>query len=658
MSFTICEFKNSKGEVDTGNYIKMKEPECSYIEIMFGDASGMFKVINSTSVEEATVSIPSNIRDHFKANIGDEIIIILHKTIDQYTTSVTIRLLEKPEGITKEEIRTDFRLPFIKRFNTVVITPKVKYIFNVDQKHYIFSVITPDNVDHLFASTARLEDDVEESKKHLKFRKSAKKADLTNNETPISADDSLQRMLNRLNNPEINFNGELEVHVNDSANIEDFEIGGLDEEINKIIRLVSLSNVLSEEAKDMKVKTTKGILLHGEPGCGKTLLAKYICKKLNPRSCKFIEGPELNNKYIGQTSANIRHLFEPAEKDQKAGISGLHIVVFDEADTIFAARSNGDDAGSKHHNETVTQLLSKIQGLNELHNILIIIMTNRKEDLDLALIRSGRIDTHIEIKKPTKDGRLAILKIATKEMAVKNYLSPCVDLEKLSDLTKNFTGADITTMISNASTRSMVNMIDITTLKRTNSDKPLLTMEQIICEFNEMNLKINPPVEVSKDLDIILQMTPNIELENVASIANFTKLYFENEIHNYWTPLSILLTGNQKKLMLRTGAYIKKVKDQFDRVVYISPVTLIGCESVWSKFQYAIDGERSLIILNDIDTMLSDNGPFDKTSKEIMAILSSVIKPNKKVVVIMTCCDNEIAKKYNLRNKSTKVIDL
>lgn len=669
MSFFVSEFTDSLRISDDGNYVKMNNPGVPYVEIMFGVSSGMFKVVNVKTIEEGRIGIPSNIREYLGVSLNDEVIVVLHQTIEHYSTTVTIRVVEKIDDHLDNNVKADFNSLFIKKFSNNVLTPGVKYIFNVDDRSYKFKIVSPSNVDYMFASNLRFENDVIKSpvKKSITFRRSLGNQDLENLDN--SAESSLNRILESLNilDDRLGKNeNSKKNYPNDLKDIEDVDVGGLDDEINQIIRLVSLSGVLSEESKDMGIKTTKGILLYGPPGCGKTSLALHIAKKLKPRSCRLVEGPELNNKYIGETTKAIRRLFEPAEEDKKDGIEGLHVIIFDEGDILFGTRSEGNDCGSKHQNETSAQLLAKIQGINDLPNLLIIIMTNRKDAIDPALIRSGRIDTHIEIKKPNRDGRLAILKIVTKTMKHKEYLADDVNLETLADLTKNFTGADITTMISNAATRPMIDIVDIVTLKRINTDRPILKMSHIMDEFTQMNLTINPPVELSSELDIILSYVKDINIDDLTSDRRVklnesiqsTNFYLDsNNIIQYY-PHSVLFCGFYGSLMTLVGIYIKEMKDKFDRIVYISPEILINGKSVWSEFQYASVGEKSLIILNDVDLMLIDNSPFDKTSKEIMAIFSSVIKLNKKVVVIMISSDEECIKKYNLNKRCSTNIKI
>ena len=133
---------------------------------------------------------------------------------------------------------------------------------------------------------------------------------------------------------------------------------------------------------------------------------------LNGKEPKVVNGPEVLNKYVGASEENVRKLFEEAEKDQAMNgeASELHVIIFDEIDAICKSRGSARD-GSGVHDTVVNQLLTKIDGVDALNNILLIGMTNRKDMLDEALLRPGRLEVHVEIGLPDDKGRLQILKV-------------------------------------------------------------------------------------------------------------------------------------------------------------------------------------------------------------------------------------------------------
>ncbi|ACI65101.1 predicted protein, partial [Phaeodactylum tricornutum CCAP 1055/1] len=158
---------------------------------------------------------------------------------------------------------------------------------------------------------------------------------------------------------------------------------------------------------ELGLQPVRGLLLYGPPGCGKTQLAREISTLLDARPSKIVAAPELLDRWVGGSERLIRELFVDAEVD------GLHVVVIDECDAVFRRRasSNTDGTSEMTRASAVNQILSKLDGVHELGNVLLIGMTNRKEMLDPALLRPGRLEVHVEIPLPDREGRREILKI-------------------------------------------------------------------------------------------------------------------------------------------------------------------------------------------------------------------------------------------------------
>jgi len=189
-------------------------------------------------------------------------------------------------------------------------------------------------------------------------------------------------------------------------------------------------------------------------------MARQIGKMLQAREPKIVNGPEVLNKYVGESEANIRVLFAEAESEQKKmGInSALHIIIFDELDAI--CRTRGSLSGSTGvHDTVVNQLLAKIDGVEQLNNILLIGMTNRIDMIDEALLRPGRLEVKMEIGLPDEEGRLEILQIHTAQMRKHKKLSPEVDMAYLAKKTRNFSGAEIEGLVRSAQSTAMNRMI-------------------------------------------------------------------------------------------------------------------------------------------------------------------------------------------------------
>lgn len=240
-------------------------------------------------------------------------------------------------------------------------------------------------------------------------------------------------------------------------------IGGLDAEFGVLFRRAFASRLFPTSViQQLGIKHVKGLLLYGPPGTGKTLIARQIGKLLKGKEPKVVNGPEILNKFVGQSEENIRALFVDAEKDEKdkKEKSPLHIIIFDEIDAICKQR--GTMTGSTGvHDTVVNQLLSKIDGVNALNNILVIGMTNRKDMIDAALLRPGRLEVHIEIGLPDAKGREQILNIHTKNMKEHKKLDDDVNITKLAESAKNFSGAELEGLVKSASSFALYSSVDV-----------------------------------------------------------------------------------------------------------------------------------------------------------------------------------------------------
>lgn len=230
---------------------------------------------------------------------------------------------------------------------------------------------------------------------------------------------------------------------------ENMGIGGLDTEFSTIFRRAFASRIFPPGIiEQLGMQHVKGVLLYGPPGTGKTLIARQIGKMLNAREPKIINGPEVLNKFVGQSEENIRKLFAEAEREykEKGDESSLHIIIFDELDAVCKQRGS-TGGGTGVGDSVVNQLLSKLDGVEQLNNILLIGMTNRMDMIDDALLRPGRLEVHVEISLPDEHGRLQILNIHTEKMRQHNRLDSDVDLVEIAALAKNFSGAELSGLV-------------------------------------------------------------------------------------------------------------------------------------------------------------------------------------------------------------------
>ena len=207
------------------------------------------------------------------------------------------------------------------------------------------------------------------------------------------------------------------------------DIGGLSEEIKKIREMVEIPMKHPEIFQRLAIEPPKGVLLHGPPGTGKTLLAKAVA---NESEANFIllNGPEIMSKFYGESEKKIRDIFEEAEKTAPT------IIFIDEIDAIAPKR---EEVMGEVERRVVSQLLTAMDGLKSRGKVIVIAATNRVNAIDSALRRPGRFDREIEINVPSKEGRLAILKIHTRGMP----FAKDVKLEEIASITHGFVGADL-----------------------------------------------------------------------------------------------------------------------------------------------------------------------------------------------------------------------
>ena len=239
----------------------------------------------------------------------------------------------------------------------------------------------------------------------------------------------------KLVNKKSNTNNQI---FNSNFDFKELDIGGMDKELTTILRRVFNSRVpASDIITKLNITHVKGLILYGPPGTGKTLIARQLSKCLKAKSIKIINGPELLSKWLGESEKQIRELFAEAESDAKSGEEGLHVIIFDEFDSVAIKRGSGGGVGEDVNNKIVAQLLSKIDGTHSLNNILLIGMTNRLDMLDPAILRPGRFEVHVEIALPNSSGRQEILAIHTKQLYKEKCISTEVNLGELASLNKN-----------------------------------------------------------------------------------------------------------------------------------------------------------------------------------------------------------------------------
>ncbi len=240
-------------------------------------------------------------------------------------------------------------------------------------------------------------------------------------------------------------------------------VGGLTDEIDAICRRILLSRALPKEIFDaMGQQHVRGVLLYGQPGCGKTLIARHLATLLGAVSVKCVNGPEIFDKFVGEAERNVRELFAEADEawETLGDRSPLHVIILDELDSVAKARSGGSSSGdgSSVRDSVVNQLLAKMDGVAQRSNILVVGLTNRKDLLDPALLRPGRLEVHLEITPPNEEGRRQILDIHTRKLRDANLITaeayPRI-VEEVTRRSEGYTGAQIAGIVRSATSFSL-----------------------------------------------------------------------------------------------------------------------------------------------------------------------------------------------------------
>jgi len=229
------------------------------------------------------------------------------------------------------------------------------------------------------------------------------------------------------------------MEIEEAPDVRFEQIGGLDSQISEIREIVELPLKRPDLFTAVGIEPPKGVLLHGPPGTGKTILAKAVAQSTEASFLRVV-GSEFVQKYIGEGARLVSELFELAKSKSPA------IIFIDELDAIGARRMDGATSGDREVQRTLMQILAEMDGFDARGEVKLIAATNRLDMLDPALLRPGRFDRVIEIPLPTREAREAILRIHTSGM----NLDPGVNLKLISDMAEGSSGADLKALSTEA----------------------------------------------------------------------------------------------------------------------------------------------------------------------------------------------------------------
>lgn len=280
------------------------------------------------------------------------------------------------------------------------------------------------------------------------------------------------------------------------------DLGGLRDEVTKIREMVELPLRHPELFKRLGIEPPKGVLLHGPPGTGKTMLAKAVAGETSSNFIS-IGGPEIMSKFYGESEEKLREIFKDAEEN------GPSIIFIDEIDSIAPKR---DNTPGEEERRIVAQLLSLMDGLNSRGKVVVIGATNRPNSIDEALRRPGRFDRELEIGVPDRNGRLEILQIHTRGMP----LASDVDIDVLAGKTHGYVGADLSALCKEAAMAALRRVLPGVDVE--DDEIPADTLNQINVTMDDFKNALKG-MQPSTMREVLIEK-PNVRWEDIGALAD------------------------------------------------------------------------------------------------------------------------------------------
>ena len=284
------------------------------------------------------------------------------------------------------------------------------------------------------------------------------------------------------------------------------DIGGLKEEIKKVREMIELPLKHPELFDALGIDPPKGVLLYGPPGTGKTLLAKAVANESGANFLS-IQGPEIMNKYYGESEAHLRQIFEEAETNSPS------IIFIDELDSIASKR---DETQGEVERRVVAQLLTLMDGLQGRGQVIVIAATNRPDAIDQALRRPGRFDREIEIGIPDRDGRKQVLQVHTRGMPIsRDKDGHWKKIDHFAEITHGFVGADLAALAREAAMSALRRYLPEIDLDEPIPPKLLQEMKVTNDDFKEALKDVEPSA-----LREIMVEIPKVKWDEVGGLED------------------------------------------------------------------------------------------------------------------------------------------
>lgn len=428
------------------------------------------------------------------------------------------------------------------------------------------------------------------------------------------------------------------------------EVGGHKKELARILLQVFYSRIIPPEmAEAYGVKHVKGVLLYGPPGTGKTHIARSVASMFPKTQVKVISGPELKSKYVGESPENVRNIFYDAREAWRAKgkDSDVYVYIFDEIDSLAPIR--GGQTGTHAEDDIVAQLLTELDGVDSPDNIIILGTTNRKDLIDPALLRPGRLEEHIEIALPDETGRLEILSIKSASMNDEKLLDPAVDLKTWAKETKNFTAAELEQLVKKAVHFAMEDNLEVEVGGSFRLKKDIQTVAQLAkvkqAHFYRSFQEILPAFGVDKTCQEFAENVVIYNDEFKHSIDHFLSLLAKVEKNHKLNGFRLLISGEGGVGKTSLAMYLAKLSGvNFVRTITADKVLSLPTAKQLSYFDEELENAKrvpfSIIVLDELESLLSADADLSTYNNlmrlKLEAFLKALSMSKNKCIVLAT----------------------